>query len=195
MIPILILAAGQSSRMRGADKLLEPVDGMPLIRQRALTALAASPVVFIALPAVDHPRADRVADLPVTLIAVPDAGGGMAVSLRIGVASLPKCNHFMVLLADMPEITKDDLCHMLALLDADHLIWRGSDATNTPGHPIIFGASLRSDFADLTGDMGARAIIARNATRTRLVRLPGRHATCDLDTPEQWADWRRETGR
>jgi len=26
------------------------------------------------------------------------------------------------------------------------------------------------------------------------VPLPGDHATRDLDTPEDWADWRRETG-
>ena len=32
MIPILILAAGASRRMRGQDKLLQVVDGMPLLR-------------------------------------------------------------------------------------------------------------------------------------------------------------------
>ncbi|MAY45584.1 MAG: 4-diphosphocytidyl-2C-methyl-D-erythritol synthase, partial [Rhodobacteraceae bacterium] len=29
-IPILLLAAGSSSRMRGRDKLMEEVDGQPL---------------------------------------------------------------------------------------------------------------------------------------------------------------------
>ncbi|NBR54129.1 MAG: nucleotidyltransferase family protein, partial [Rhodobacteraceae bacterium] len=40
MTPILILAAGKSSRMRGRDKHLEEIDGVPLLRRLALAALA-----------------------------------------------------------------------------------------------------------------------------------------------------------
>ena len=74
MIPILILAAGQSTRMRGRDKLLEPVDGMPLLRQRVLTALAVSRQVSITLPDRDHPRGTTVFDLPIDRM----AGGAIA---------------------------------------------------------------------------------------------------------------------
>ena len=115
MIPILILAAGQSTRMRGRDKLLEPVDGMPLLRQRALAALGTGQPVFITLPALDHPRHATIADLGVTTIPVPDAATGMAASLRTGVAALPECRHFMVLLADLPELTAVDLTKLIAL--------------------------------------------------------------------------------
>ena len=48
--PILILAAGQSSRMRGRDKLLEPVDGVPKLRRLAIECLSQSDAVFVALP-------------------------------------------------------------------------------------------------------------------------------------------------
>ena len=37
---ILILAAGASSRMRGADKLLQPIDGIPQIARIAKAAIA-----------------------------------------------------------------------------------------------------------------------------------------------------------
>ena len=40
MIPILILAGGASSRMQGRDKLLEDVDGVPLLRKQVLIAAA-----------------------------------------------------------------------------------------------------------------------------------------------------------
>ncbi len=40
-LPILILAAGASTRMRGRDKLMEPVEGRPLIRRQAEMARAA----------------------------------------------------------------------------------------------------------------------------------------------------------
>jgi len=38
MIPVLILAAGASSRMRGRDKLMEDVHGQPLLRHQILLA-------------------------------------------------------------------------------------------------------------------------------------------------------------
>ena len=40
-VAILIPAAGASSRMRGRDKLLEPVRGQPLLRDRLSPAPAA----------------------------------------------------------------------------------------------------------------------------------------------------------
>ncbi len=193
MIPILILAAGASTRMRGRDKLLEPVDGIPLLRHRALVALQVSALTFVTLPDSDHPRRHSIHDLPVKIIPVPDAATGMAASLRSGVAALPDCNHFMVLLADLPEITSADLTLMTTRIDPGHLIFRGTSATGTPGHPIIFDARLRPLFATLTGDNGGKDIIAAQAPK--LVALPANHATRDLDTPEDWIIWRNQTNR
>ena len=193
MIPILILAAGASSRMQGRDKLLEHVDGMPLLRQRALAALAVSQQVFITLPDLTHPRAAVLTDLPVKPIPVPDAAHGMAASLRTGVAGLPECNHFMVLLADLPEIDATDLALLIQSIDPDHLIFRGTSANGTPGHPIIFHTTLRPLFAKLTGDSGGKEIIASHATK--LTALPDNHAIRDLDTPQDWASWRLSTHR
>ena len=193
MIPILILAAGQSSRMQGRDKLLEQVDGMPLLRQRALAALATSPLVYTTLPDENHPRAETIRDLPITLIPVSDAATGLAASLRTGVAVLPDCNHFMVLLADLPEITSTDLTTLIQSIDTDHQIFRGTSANSTPGHPIIFHTSLRPLFARLTGDNGGKDIIATHPTK--LIQLPDDHAIRDLDTPQDWADWRDLTNR
>ena len=193
MIPILILAAGQSSRMRGRDKLLELVDGMPLLRHRALAALQVSRDVMITIPNADHPRSAAVQDLNVSLLPIPDAAIGMAASLRRGVLALSECNHFMVLLADLPEISSADMITMITQIDRDNLIFRGTAADGTPGHPIIFHASLRPLFATITGDSGGKDIIAAHATKR--IALPDQHATRDLDTPEDWASWRKKTNR
>ena len=47
---ILIPAAGRSSRMRGRDKLLEQVGGIPLLRLRVEAALATGHQVLVTLP-------------------------------------------------------------------------------------------------------------------------------------------------
>jgi molybdenum cofactor cytidylyltransferase len=195
-IPIILLAAGQSTRMGGHDKLLETVDGMPLLRRQALMALAAKAgPVFVTLPAGPHPRYDVIDDLDVTVIPVPDAEEGMNASIRRGVAALPPdTTATMLLLADLPDLTTEDLitCLRAVGLASKMSIWRGATEDGKPGHPIIFAATHFAAFAKLTGDSGGRDIVAAAQDQTQLIPLPGQHARRDLDTPEAWEVWRRE---
>ncbi|WP_322892493.1 MULTISPECIES: nucleotidyltransferase family protein [unclassified Yoonia] len=195
MVPVLILAAGESRRMRGSDKLLQEVYSMPLLRRQVLMAQAVGQPVFVALPACDHPRAATISDLNVTILAVPESTQGMSATMRGAVAQLPDTKAFMILLADLVAITSADL-HMV--LDAqhrhpEHLIWRGATTDGKPGHPIIFDAALRPDFATLTGDQGGEPIVRAHLAETCLVPLPDQSARLDLDTPEDWAAWRKTT--
>ncbi|MCR9125217.1 MAG: nucleotidyltransferase family protein [Rhodobacteraceae bacterium] len=196
--PILLLAAGQSSRMRGADKLLQTVDGLPLIRRQAQVARAATTgPVLVLLPPAPHPRHDALKGLPVDTVAVPDADEGMNASLRRGIAALPSgSGAAMILLADLPDLTADDLRRVFGAVDlaGETRIWRGATADGRAGHPIVVAASLFDGFAALQGDTGGREVIARNAGLLRLVPLPGDRARRDLDTPEDWAAWRAERG-
>ena len=193
-LPIVILAAGSSSRMRGRDKLMETIDGVPLLRLQAEKARAVTQgPVIVTLPAPPHPRHAVLAGLKVTPVAVPDAGDGMSASLRRGIAALPKGSPAaMILLADLPDLTREDLETVAEAVDfeTDTLIWRGTTQTGAPGHPIVFRAALFDAFADLTGDRGASSLIALAGDRIAHIPLPGDHARTDLDTPEAWADWR-----
>lgn len=185
-ISILLLAAGASRRMRGADKLLEPVGGQALLRHVASVALAVGPVtVTLGGPA----RAAALAGLNVQIVQV--TGDGMAASLRAGVAVLPANQAVLVLLADMPEVDADDLRALIAAyLTAPDDIHRAVTAAGKPGHPVIFPPWARDDLLMLCGDSGAKPLLATYAARVRPVVLPDNHATTDLDTPEDWAAWR-----
>ena len=55
MIPVLILAAGQSRLMRGVDKLMQYVDGKTLLR-RQIEIAAPIGLVYVALPDLTHAR-------------------------------------------------------------------------------------------------------------------------------------------
>ncbi|MEW9920717.1 NTP transferase domain-containing protein [Marimonas sp. MJW-29] len=194
--PIILLAAGSSSRMRGRDKLLEEVDGVPLLRLQALKAIAASggPVI-VALPPAPHPRYAALKGLDVALVPVPDATEGMNASLRAAFAALPgDAPCAMVLLADLPDLTAQDLMRVGGAVDlqTDTLVWRGVTETGAPGHPIVFRSDLFPVFASLTGDSGGREVIARAKGRVKLIPLAGTRARNDLDTPEDWADWRAQ---
>mgnify|MGYP000456975913 FL=1 len=106
----LIPAAGASSRMRGGDKLLEDVDGKAILRVLAERAVEACDLVICTLPAPEHLRAKALVGLGVLTVFVPNASEGMSMSLKAGVAALPvDATAMMILPADMPEITTEDM--------------------------------------------------------------------------------------
>jgi molybdenum cofactor cytidylyltransferase len=190
-VEILLLAAGASTRMRGTDKLLEEIDGETQIRRMAKAALSTGCPVLITLPKGSVTRAGAVSGLNAGLIWVENAMGGMAHSLRAGIAAVTPGAAAMIVLADLVEITADDLRRMLrAHHSQPERILQATSAQGLPGHPVLFPASVLPELAALTGDQGARAVLARNASRMAFVTLPEEHAITDLDTPEEWVAWR-----
>ena len=193
MVPILILAAGASTRMRGRDKLLEEVDGQPLLRHVAKVALTSGQTVLVALPPAAVLRRAALSGLPVELLTVNDAASGMAASIRAGVAALPAtATALLLMLADMPDIGPDDIHALLSAHDAtpDAPILRASGAGGEPGHPVLFPARHFPQLRQLTGDTGARALLSDPTAPVHLIPLPGNRAVTDLDTPEDWDRWR-----
>ena len=190
---ILLPAAGASSRMRGRDKLLEDVDGCPLLRLQAKRALAACPLVFVALPPPPHPRYLALDGLDLLALAVPEHVEGLGGTLRGAVGQLPPgIDRLLLLLPDLADISDSDIREVLAAADAypDALVWRAATPDGQPGHPVVFDKSLLPAFAGLSGDTGGSPVIGRAGDRVFLHRLAGGQALQDLDTPEQWAEWR-----
>lgn len=187
-----ILAAGASSRMRGTDKLLEPVEGEPLLARQIRVARGTGQPVLVALPRDAVERHHLVEVGAATPVAVANAMDGMGASIaalgteasRTGAAAL------LILLADMPEITTEDLSVLLRESSRHpSSVIRAGTATGEAGHPVVFPRMLFGELARLSGDRGARLIVA-DAQDVRIVRLPGNRAMVDLDTPEEWDAWR-----
>jgi len=192
LVAILIPAAGRSARMRGRDKLLEPVDGVPLLRRQADIARRTGAPVMVTLPPAHAARLAVLAGLDgVHITPLPEAGEGIAASIRAGAGWAREigAQGLMVLLADLPEICTDDLHAMMrGFAAAPNTPLRATDASGLPGHPVILPERLYPALAGLSGDRGAGALLKRE--RPVEIALPGRRATTDLDTPEDWTTWR-----
>jgi len=188
---ILLPAAGASRRMRGTDKLLQPVDGQPILRLVAQRALQVTPHVGVALHPDGTPRHQALAGLPISCLPVKDASEGMAASLRAGArwAMALDVQALMIALPDMPEITAEDMRELIfAQARRPQTPLRASTTDGQPGHPVILPRSLFVAMESLAGDTGAKTLLHNHSVL--LHPLPGQRALLDLDTPEQWALWR-----
>lgn len=197
-LAILIPAAGASSRMRGADKLMLPAPDAPLLRLVCQRAVSVAADVIVTLPSLKHPRAELIADLPLHPIGVPDWPAGMSASIRRGIAALPaRCDGVMILPADMPDLETADLETMIAAFREckSPTVLRATAEDGRPGHPVIFPRLFFSQLAHVTGDEGAKSILRKNPTCLQFVSLCGKRALIDLDTPNAWAAWKAQMGR
>lgn len=187
---LLLLAAGQSHRMEGQDKLLLPIGGKPLVQRVAEMALATGCPLHVAL-SPDHPaRSVALRGLPLTQVMVPLAQEGSGRSIATGIESIPANAAVMVLLADQPDLTTADLNRVIEQWQMQpHRIHRGGTGIGKPGHPVIFPPALRPALLALGGDEGARHVIPLASETPIVVLLPAHHALTDIDTPEDWARW------
>jgi CTP:molybdopterin cytidylyltransferase MocA len=190
---ILILAAGSSRRMRGKDKLVEPVDGLPQLRRIADRAVQTGWPVRITLPENARARVQALAGTTATIVAVSDHAQGMSASLRAGYAAYARARArggLMILPADMPELETDDLSALIeAHRGAPDAIHCGASGDRR-GHPVILPHWMLPQLAHLTGDQGAKRLIEAQPEKLRYTQLAGQRAILDLDTPEAWEAWR-----
>lgn len=193
-VSAILLAAGSSSRMRGPDKLMEEVDGQPLLRRTAAALIGskAEEVVVVLRPADDARRA-ALSGLAVRIVENPLASEGMGASIRAGMTEIShEADAALIALADMPEIGPRDVDRLIAAYDAEEgrEIVRAATADGAPGNPVLFGRRFFEALRALEGDEGARSVLAAHADLVRQTPLDGAAARTDLDTPEDWAEWR-----
>lgn len=197
MKPLIVLpAAGASSRMEGRDKLIEPIEGQPLLRRQTQAAIKSGCPVMVCLPVKHGPRHDAIDGLNVTTVTVRDAAEGLGATLRTAAlfaARHAPDRHMMILLPDVPGIGPFDVKSVITAFEAagSDTPTRATDDQNRPGTPLIVPIRLISAFADLSGDDGGKSILHKE--KVQLVPLSDARATTDLDTPEAWAEWRART--
>jgi len=197
------LAAGQSARFRAAGgsettKLVAMLDGQPIVRIAAETALAsrASPVVVV----VGHARNSvetALAGLNVGIAFNPAFASGLASSLRVGLSALPPdVVGAVVLLGDMPRVQARLIDALIdSFLKQEEALAAAPSLRGRRGNPVLLGRGLFEAAMGLTGDEGARRLIGALGT-AELVEIATADlgAAFDIDTPGDLATVRHSCG-
>jgi molybdenum cofactor cytidylyltransferase len=188
-IAAIILAAGSASRM-GRPKQLLDWGGRPLVRVAAEQALAAPlDQVLVVVGAAHDQVLAALEGLPLRIVANPDYAVGQSTSLRAGVAALgPQIAAALVMLGDQPFVTPAIVGR---LVDE----WRASGASivapvyaGQRGNPVLFARAIFPELLAITGDQGARGVLAADPARVHPVAFDDDRPLADIDTPE---DYRR----
>jgi molybdenum cofactor cytidylyltransferase len=185
-VAAVILAAGQSRRMGGPNKLLAQLDGKPLVR-RAVEAALRSRAAWVTVVTGHQPELVRaaLAGIPVAIVHNPEFAEGLSTSLRAGIAALPgEVEGAIVCLADMPEVTSDVIDRLIAAFEArEGACIVVPTASGKRGNPVLWSRHFFRLLAAVSGDVGARHLIGENSEAVVEIEI-GEAVTVDLDTPE-----------
>ena len=188
MTAAIVLAAGLSRRM-GRPKLLEDLQGTPLIRRTVQAVLAAgiAEVVVVVGPAHPETFAAALGGLPVRITVNPAPEMGQSSSLRLGIEALtPGVGDVLVALGDQPELPDDVVARLSAALERSGAEIAAPRYRDGRGNPVLFRAAVLPELTALSGDQGARSIIDADPARVALVEFD-RPMPADVDTAEDLA--------
>jgi molybdenum cofactor cytidylyltransferase len=186
-VTAVILAAGRSTRMGGPNKLLAELGGKTLVRtvtEQALASKASSVVVVTGHQAEQVEQA--LSGLNVTFARNPDFAGGLASSVKAGIAAVPgDADGAVICLGDMPLISADLIDRLIETFAPD----RGSliavpVSDGRRGNPVLWSRRFFNELMTLDGDIGARHLIAKHGEAVAEVPVEGHGAFLDIDTPQ-----------
>jgi molybdenum cofactor cytidylyltransferase len=180
----ILLAAGRSDRF-GGDKPL------PCSRWRGIgacgTALltALTEVVAVVRPN-DAALAAALGANGAHIVRCASADKGMGESLACAVRARPGAAGWIVALADMPWIETATIVRVANAL-ADGALIAAPFHRGMRGHPVGFGKACYAALAALTGDEGAKTIVAAHRDSVTRIDVDDAGILRDVDTREDLA--------
>lgn len=188
-----MLAAGQSTRF-GANqhKLLQPWLGATLLENTLRHAVTSHlPMVVVTTEPLANVVRQHVATRDVVVLPAVGSSAnaplGVGFSIAAGVAATANAPGWLVLPADMPLIQPATLQRVARQLAGHPVVF--AQYQGRRGHPVGFSAELYSELIALTGDEGAKRLVARYPAHAVLVDDPG--VLLDVDTPADLDEARR----
>jgi molybdenum cofactor cytidylyltransferase len=176
----------------GTPKQLLKIQGVSLIRRAAEQALDSGgrPVVVVLGANVDL-IAQELNGLAIDIAVNRDWNTGMSSSIRCGLKKLlaldSQIQSVILFLADQPNVSGTELRR---LTTANVQTGRGLVAASYSGHigtPALFSRFYFDELLQIEGQGGAKSLLQRYAPRVLPIDFP--EAACDLDTPEDFADF------
>ncbi|MCW8902009.1 MAG: nucleotidyltransferase family protein [Gammaproteobacteria bacterium] len=178
----ILLAAGKSQRF-GSNKLLHPINNIPMLflsAQKLASVLPGSLVVIN--PQLKNITA-QLEQLGLQVVINEKAEQGMGSSIACGVSARPDAAGWLITLADMPYV-KTGTLSLLAnkLMEGVDII--APVCKEQRGHPVGFNHRYKNELMQLKQDVGARDIIKKHQQQLELLETNDKGVIQDIDCPD-----------
>jgi molybdenum cofactor cytidylyltransferase len=196
-VTVIVLAAGLGSRFAGTGhKLAQVVEGddhagTSLLGVTLRNAIASRlPVVVVTTADLAPLAHQQVAARDVIVVPSQVRGRGLGDSIAAGVSARASACGWVLLPADMPRVSPATMRLVAQALPSHAVAY--AQYRGLRGHPVGFAAELYSELVALSGDDGARRLIARYPAQA--VDIDDAGVLIDIDTTQDLAALRTVKG-
>ena len=184
MIKAILLAAGQSKRLKSENKLIKLYKKLPLINH-SLKALHKSKVNKVII-VTGHQQKELKKIIKKNkkniLIFNKNFKKGMASSIKVGLKKVSKNDKgFIIFQSDMPFIKTSDINKIYNSIKLKKSLVYVLKFKNKIGNPIGFDISLTKKFKNIKGEFGAKFMVKRLKNRTKFIRISSAKSFKDFD--------------
>ena len=183
MISAILLAAGQSKRMNGENKLTKEIQGIPLIKHSVKNILASSINELIVVLGYQKEIIEKLIDKnkKIKFVFNKDFESGMASSIKAGLNHLSNNSEaFFICLGDMPMVGHDIYNQLIKSKANKEIIvptYKGQR-----GNPVLFNKSMKEKVIDISGDVGAKKILELNKSKILNLEIKNKNISKGFDT-------------
>jgi molybdenum cofactor cytidylyltransferase len=189
MISAILLAAGQSQRMGGDNKLIKKYIKKHLINHILDTLIKSKIKKIIVVSGFQNSKVKKiiVKNEKINFVYNKNYKSGMASSIKTGLKRISKKNiGFLIIHADMPKISRKIINKLYeAIKNKDKEIFVPIYKRKL-GNPVGFKYSMLKKLKKIKGDKGAKKIIKRNKKKLYLVKVNAKSIFNDLNTPRDF---------
>jgi len=188
MISAILLAAGQSKRMNGENKLTKEIQGIPLIKLSVKNILASSINELIIVLGHQKEIIEKLIDKneKIKFVFNKDFESGMASSIKAGLNHLSEDTEaFFICLGDMPMVNKDIFNLLIKSKNNREIIV--PTYKNKQGNPILFSKSMKKKIMTIEGDVGAKKVLELNKDKTLNIETNDQSITKNFNTLDNFS--------
>ena len=184
MIKAILLAAGQSKRMKSENKLIKLYKNKPLINY-SLNVLTKSKVnKIIIVLGHQHKELKKIIKKNKKIIFTYNKNykKGMASSIKKGLKKISKNDKgFIVAQSDMPFVKQSDINKICRSINSKKFLIHALKYKTRVGNPIGFDSSLIKKFKNIKGQFGAKFMVKRLKNRTNFIKTMSIKSFKDFD--------------
>ena len=197
MISAILLAAGQSKRMNGENKLTKEIQGTPLIKHSVESILASSIDELIVVLGHQKETIEKLIDKnkKIKFVYNKNYKNGISSSIQTGLRIISKkMEAFFICLGDMPDVNQNIYNKMIKTkLNYNKKLKPNFKKEifiptyeKKNGNPVLFTKHMKEKIMQISGDDGAKELIEIYKSKALHIPVKNRGITLDFDIQEDF---------